>query len=260
MKISKDALIAQLQEMEGDELTPEQIAMVGEALGLLQAAGAPEEPAKEPAEMAADNADDEDEEEDKPAAMSAALASDAPAEEEPAAAMANGDLGALLATFMEQHGVSAEEILAALQPAQDPAAEAVLSRRQGETIAALNTRLAAAEKQLRAYAEREADEAVNALVSGGRILDTGRAEMRALYLSNRKAFDAVTGALPKVVPMGAHASAHEPPTQETPAINEDDEGIKSLRVMLGQAGIKGAKQDEAVRKHLAARRGDATRV
>lgn len=89
--------------------------------------------------------------------------------------------------------------------------------------------------------------------------------------------DAIT--LRLLNPMGDHASAITPPTQEnasltgdenkrstitfepeTPGIDEDSAEVKELRRWLTDAGVPKTKQDERIRIELTARRGDAKRV
>lgn len=133
-------------------------------------------------------------------------------------------------------------------------------RAQDETIRALTARLDGAEGQLREYREHEADEAVEQLVKGGRLLETGRKTFRELFLSNRKLYDEAVLGLPQVVPVKPHALSATPPTQEEPAIDEDDEEVKSLRLSLSRTSLTQEQQDAAVRKHIARRKGPETRV
>lgn len=134
---------------------------------------------------------------------------------------------------------------------EEPASELPLSRAASSTIKALSERIKAAEAQLAAYAEKEADQAVSELIENGYLLENGRAQMKALYLSDRKAFDALKRALPKVVPTGKHASALKAPKAENVFIDESDPEVKAKRVFLSQAGLSKEQIDMALKREAA---------
>lgn len=273
-KIKKADFLSRLRKIEGDEITPDQIAKLAQSMALLDeamAGGESEAPVEE-AEMAADA--------EEPAPMSAtppaALAADAPAEPvvaaeapapeaDPAAAEASSLLEqAMAATGMDLAALI--EALKAMVPGDASAAVAPLSARINEqtlllsankaTIAALSNRAETAEAEVKRYREAEADAAVGVLIESGRILDNGRDDMRALFLSNRKAFDTLSAALPAHVPVGEHAAGQTPPTAETPAIDESDPFVKERRRILSGTwlGKRGKDAvDTAIRKELADR-------
>ena len=56
----------------------------------------------------------------------------------------------------------------------------------------------------------------------------------------------------RYVPLGGHATGAEPPTQESPAIDEDDPRIAGLVRQLSSTPLSKAKRDAAIRRHLAA--------
>lgn len=169
------------------------------------------------------------------------------------------DPAAQIAQLLEAAGVTTfDELLAKVTSAssEGAAAEAVLSARH--QASALERRLSAAEAQLLSYRTEEANRSVEQLVQSGRLLDTGRAFARSLFLSDRKGFEAFTKGLPLAVPVGSHATGHEPPTETTPAIDEADPEVKEMRVWLSNAGIDKADADKIVLKRLSERGADGT--
>lgn len=193
------------------------------------------------------------------AAMHAAAAKDG--------ALADGEGGGEPAVEPAPEEKPAEEASAAAEPAAEPekkdeeeeeqksAASLPLSAHELAAreivITALRDRNTKLEVELRGYREREADDAINALISGGRLLDNARAQMRSLYLSHRETYDAVAASLPQTVPVGRHASAME--HVSATAIPEDDPQVVNLRKQLSAARLPREKQDETIRKALAAR-------
>lgn len=192
-------------------------------------------------------------EEEKKEAEEVALADEPSLEPFMALAEKFGLSLAELAAKLDEKADAVKAALTDEAPASEPAPELPLSAAQA-TIKALSARMNAAEAQLAAYREKEAEQAVAELVEGGHLLDSGRAQMKALYLSNREAFNSIKSALPKIVPTGEHASAivdQGPTTSEL--IDEEDPDVKAKRVFLSQAGIPKDKQDARLKRELAAR-------
>lgn len=284
--VDKSELVSRIRKLEGDKVTPAQVAQLAQSMALLAEAMAgssksePESEPDAPEEPAAMSA--------APATPPAAPAAETPAEpvaaaadtppDAPAADPAADEAGSLLEQAMASLGLDLPGLIEALKGllggAEMPAAVAPLSAKVKEqalllsahttTIKTLSTRAETAEAEVKRYREAEADAAVSVLVESGRILDNGREDMRALYLSNRKAFDTLSAALPAHVPVGEHAAGQTPPTEATPAINEDDPFVKERRrilsnTWLAQRGGKAAV-DEAIRRELAARKNNGVRV
>lgn len=274
MKIDKAEFVRRLRKLEGDEVSAEQISKLAQAMALMDEAtgggsggDAPAEGAPEtPAAMSADTPAE-------PVAAASPAAPEAPSAEPDSDEATEAD--SLAAQLMEATGMTMEQLIAALQSLASggdemPAATAPLSAKLEEqavllsahtkTIAALSARAETAEAEVKRYRETEADKAVDVLISTGRILDNARDEMRGLYLSNRKAFDTLAAALPEVVPVGEHASGQTPPTEETPAIDENDPFVKSRRRLFANTWLPKAEQDAAIIRDMKARKNNGTRV
>jgi phage I-like protein len=288
--VNKADLISHLRKLNAEEITPEMAQQLATALGMLgqvMGGGVGETEAEpmaakgEPEEAAAPSSEPEKDEDKKrpmsvgvataspmatPTALEAApvAAAEAPPEAAPAA-----DPMAALQSFLAEYGLTPEalmELLGGMGGAAEmpPAAPAPLSAklRDAETlltarehaIAVLTKRATEAETALLSYRQKEADREVEALVDSGRCLDSGRAFARNLFLSDRAAFDQYVESLPAIVPVGSHASGHTPPTQDSPAINEEDPHVRSLRRMLSQTKLSQAAQDEAVARSVAQRK------
>ena len=289
MTFSKEALARALEMLDGDDVSMEQLEAAAQMAvaadgGLDEApADEPEAPlAEEPApeeEPEAPLADDmpDDEEEDLPLAdgVAAGEASEAPLmDEEPAeepdaltAAVAplmeafGGDVAALAAALSE----NADAVLSALQggPAE-PAADAPLSASEvnvalsaaKRTAAILGAKVDELEAWKAAREDADADADVDLLVAEGKILDDVRADWKAIRLSDRGRFDKLAASLPQVVPTGTHALSQTPPTEQTPAIDESDPFVIETRRRLSVARVPKAKQDEQIKRRLAARHND----
>lgn len=306
-KIKKADFLSRLRKIEGDEITPDQIAKLAQSMALLDeamAGGGESEP--EPAEDAEMTAETEE-----PTAMSATLAADAPTEpvvaaeapppeSDPAATEAASLLEqAMAATGLDLAGLI--EALKAMAGGGDASA-ATMPLSANDAVKRLNRRVAALTEEnvslksenakikakaaddkeladaqvatlkatnadqsaeLTVYREREADQAVDLLIQSGRILDDQRPIWRKTFLSNRAQFDELTAGLTSVVPVGQHALSQTPPTEATPAINEDDPFVKERRrilsgTWLGQRGKDAV--DAAIRRELAARNTNGVRV
>lgn len=276
MKIKKSDFLSRLRKIEGDEVSVDQITKLAQSMGLLDEAmtgGGSEEPAEE-AELAAET--------EEPAAMSAALsaqpsepvaaAADAPPPETPAEGGPEAEATSLLEQAMQATGMDLAALVEALKAMMgtEPASIAPLSAKVKEqalllsahsaSIKTLSARAETAEAEVARYRDKEASEAVDVLVDSGRILDNARDDFKALYLSNRAAFDRMSAALPEVVPVGEHASAHTPPTVETPAIDESDPFVKQRRRLFANTWLTRAQQDDAIRRDLKARNSNGVRV
>jgi phage I-like protein len=285
--VNKAELISHLRKLEGDDVSDEQVQKLAAALGLLAAAKSPPAaaPGAEEQPPAAAPTDKLEDEKQKPkAAASAALAApDAPvaAATPPASAVAaetpappaeesapapGSEASALLEQLMAQTGMSMEQLCEALKsmmgaPAAAPAPlsaqlkerDLALSARD-HTIRALSQRAEAAEAEVAVYRGKEADDAVSVLIDEGRLLDNARADMRALYLSNRKQFDSLSAALPPVVPVGTHAAGQTPPTEKTPAIDESDPEVAQLRRTLSNTRLPKSAIDAAIQQRISERK------
>lgn len=124
-----------------------------------------------------------------------------------------------------------------------------------DKIKVLSAQCAKQGEELGKYREREADEAVDLLVASGRLLDDAKPRWRKLYLSNREQFDELAAGLPEIVPVGGHAASQTPPTEATPAIDEDDPWVKERRRVLSTTWLRNDPKalDEAIRRELAIR-------
>lgn len=286
VKISKEDLLAALEALDSDDISPEQleaafefaVAKAGQAEPEAPMADEPEPPPAEDAPLA-----------DEPAEDVAAADGEPPAEEVPAAEgemmpPAEGGADAVLAPLMDALGVdlagleaamrdNMDAVVAALMgsapaadaPLADVAASHALSARDNQIKALTST-----VKTLSAWkAEREgkdADREVEVLVCSGRLLDSGRAFARKLYLSDRAGFDAFAASLPAVVPVGEHAApASDTSTSALPPIEETPE-TKELRRVLKAAAknaritLTDAEIDAAVRRRVGAMPARESRV
>lgn len=287
MKISKDALQAALDLLEGDEVSMAELEAAAQMAhaqsGELAEDAAPEEApmmdgADDEEEHAAMDAGDEEDEEhpmSTPAAADAVPLMDEPEEDgEHAASMALAplmeatgmDLAALTAALMENQ----DAVVSALSGALDaPAADAPLSDREATaalsardtTIAALTAQVTTLSEWKAAREQADADRDVSILVSEGLITDDQRADFLAIRLDSRERFDRLAAGLRQVVPTGLHASGLRPPTEHTPSvqIDEADPYVVACRRQMGSVGIPRETQDEQIRRRLAAKRSQ-TRV
>lgn len=262
-KVDKAALISELRKLEGDALSPEQVSQIAGAMAAMDEArsGGPAEPAEE-VEASAEGEDeatvaaaDEDGDE-KPMADKAKLSAGYDEGERAMADMDHAALMQALEAMAAAQGLSLPEFVEALPGMLKPdeAASAPLSRVHEATIHALSARAQSAEKALLAYRQKEAAGEVDVLVRSGRILDTARADMERLYLSDRATYDRLAAALPEVVPVGSHATASAPPTQDTPSIDEADPQVTELRRWLSAARVPREQQDKRIRHELSMRR------
>lgn len=286
--VNKAELISRLRKLQGDAVSAEQTAALATALAMLDQALAMADVVEEEPKPEAPAPEAKPEEEEKPMAASVAASSTQAAPSAPAPVAAadapaappaeqpapeGSDAGGMVQQLMELTGLDLAALGAALQQMLAggmPAAPAPLSARAHElalsardhTIRSLSQRAETAEAEVSVYRGREADAAVDVLIDSGRLLDGARSTMRTLYLSDRKQFDALSAALPEVVPVGQHAAGQTPPTQQTPAIDEDDPQVQRLRRQFANTRLadRKAEQDAAIIKTLALRKQSQTRV
>jgi len=294
MAISKESLAAALDQIEGDEITPEQL----EAAAQFAAAKDGIEPDEPEAEEPALAADEADEEEDEAKAASLAeddedeekkpLADDVPLQD-PDADAAMAALAPLMeATGLDLVGVAAalsenlDAVAAALSGAlQEPAADAPLGAQppgmpggggtpndnMSLSLRTTQTALGAVTKErdkllhrIEDIEAKEAGDAVDAYVEAGVILDDARADMLTLYRQDRGTFGRIVASMKPRVPVGEHAGG-DPEQTDHPAISaadEDTDEIKQLRRMLSATKrLTPAQMDKAVRERIASRRGTA---
>lgn len=288
--VKKETLVEVLDQIEGDEVTAEQLTKAAEFAAAKD--GTLEEEVAEEAPMAEGGPPEEEEEDetatsDEPAADAAPLADDATdaALQDPEADAALAALAPLMeSTGLDLAGIAAaisenlDAVAAALsgaleEPAADaplgalppgmpgPATDLSLSLRTTQTALGTVTKerdeLAG---QLLALREREADEAVAVYVECGAVLDDAAADLRTLYLSDRKAFGRIAASFKQpVVPTGEQTASEHSGTApvaeiEITAEDEKDEEIVGLRRMLKAVNKDKATQDKAVRRVLALRR------
>ena len=289
----KAKLIEAITELDGDALDPQQVLAVAEGLALLEAAKkAPEEP-EEPAAMAdGAEVEEEEEEEDVVPASDAAPEDVVPAADAMPAIEGEGDaaaaalaplaerlgtdivgLAALIAEKVDEvaallEGAGAEPEAApfsdgapevatsdapAIPAAPTPTAVAAGTRAMETTIRGLSQRLAVFEKREKDAERAEAEGLVDDLVTSGRLLDGGRADMVTFALSNRAGFDRVAASLGQAVPTGVIAGPDTATDVDTTPINEADAFVVSLRrTMKGIKGNTKAKEDAAIRAHAKA--------
>lgn len=263
-----------------EKASPEQLVAALDAMGKLLAAheGEAEKPAdKADASKADAPASTEPAAEVVPAAAtvdaSVTLADAepaAPADEEPAP---NVDKLTELAALLEQ--VSGGKSLAAIfdaisanpsgfaellgRAASDTGiadAQAATLAREAGVLRAEVTRLSAVvAEHSRSEAERKlaarrvsVERQVEDLVTSGRLSDASRAAMIELGIEAGDRFDALVASLAPVVPTGTiYASRGPAATRVTSDLAPEHE--TQLRKQLDSAGIRGAKQDQAVARH-----------
>lgn len=278
--VKKDTLVEVLDQIEGEEVTAEQLTKAAEFAAAKDGTLEEETPlqAKEDEEEDEKSlADDDEEDDEKPLAddvtlqdpdADAALAALAPLME-----VTGLDLAALTAAISEKLDAVAAALGGALaEPAADaplgaqppgmpggggePASALALSTTQealGTVTKQRDVLLAKIEEQ----EVREADEAVNVYVASGYVLDNAKADMVALYRQSRDAFNRIVASMKPTVEVGERTP--KPPEQKAlPAISEADEKdpeIKSLRrALTATRQLTSAQIDKAIRGKIAARK------
>lgn len=284
--VKKDTLVEVLDQIEGDEVTAEQLTKAAEFAaakdGTLEEAPMADDTAlqdeDEEDEEKSLAADDEEDEDKKPLAdelplqdpdADAALAAIAPLME------ATGlDIVAVAAAISE----NLDQVAAALGGAlQEPAADAPLGAQPpglpggggapGDAALSLSvtqTALGAVTKErdklltrVEGIEAREADEAVSAYVESGYILDIAKPKMVALYRQDRDGFNQIVACMKPAVEVGERTP--KPPKQkELPAISEadlEDPDIKALhRSLKATRSLTPAQIDKTIREQVAARK------
>lgn len=269
-KISREAIESGLDQLDGKEFTPEQLAALIEALAKMaeaQEGEKAEEPAAAPAAAAAP---------ETPAAL--AVPPPSPAAAPPGASLAEpppppGDAtesGASMffASLMEATGLDEAGLLAALDANKDAIVSMLSSgssdisaAARSPLVTALSAQLAEAKAKLKGYEDKEAaaeaatldaqaDADVDAVIAAGKILPAQKATWRSLARADRPRFVELTKDLPAVVKLGREASAIPAPLEKTlDVLDEKDPRIVEHVAALNRAGVK----DPAIRKkHLTA--------
>jgi phage I-like protein len=283
--ISREAVMAALESLEGKEFAPEQLHALVEGVAALEAAKNPElaEHAVEVEGAGEEMADLKN----APKEMSlAAPAPSAPMAEpvppmigEPAPAIDQGAqdaaemiMGKLTsATGMDAAAIMAaldqnlDAVLAALMGAAAPSAADTASslsvRLLSQQLGAVKERLAGYEKAERAATERALDLEVDALVQDGKILPASREQWRTLARTAREQFRALTATLPRVVPMGREATASATASSNATALGDTildmtDPRVVALTAAMDRAGVQDLKiRATRIREALGKRAG-----
>lgn len=289
MKIKREALLALLEKIEGDEIEAEQLHAAVEAAAAEAIAidGPPPEdesadapplaalPAKDekPVDGKGDAKSDKPADDKKLADDAAALAGDVSQEGAstdfvPAAEDVAADAGAMVASrLMEASGLDEAGLLAAIETNLD----AIVAALQGVGAASdalpmsvklLSDSLVTANAELtrfRANAaatkaadkKRELDGEIGALVTAGKILPGAKDEWRALAAMDLPRFRALAAKLPQVVPLGDEVGGIEAAaaSQLDNVIDMSSPEVRALSAKFDAWGIK----DPAIReKHMRA--------
>lgn len=287
--IKREALVAALESLEGDEFAPEQLHALVEGVSALEAAKNPElaEHAVEVEGAVEEMADLKCGPGYK--ASEAALAAPAPSAPmaeavppmigEPAPAIDQGVqdaaemvMGKLTsATGMDAAAIMAaldtnlDAVLAALMGAAAPSAADTASslsvRLLSQQLGAVKERLAGYEKAERAATERALDLEVDALVQDGKILPASREQWRTLARTAREQFRALSATLPRVVPMGREATATATASSNSTALGDSildmtDPRVVALTAAMDRAGVQDSKiRATRIREALGKRAG-----
>jgi phage I-like protein len=285
--IKRDAMLAALESLEGDEFAPAQLHALVEGVVQLETAKNPDM-AEHEIESAVEGAAEE------MADMSyrskemtlAAPAPSAPMAEavppmigEPAPAIDQGmqDAAEMImgkltsATGMDAAAIMAaldtnlDAVLAALMGAAAPSAADTASslsvRLLSQQLGAVKERLAGYEKAERAATERALDLEVDALVQDGKILPASREQWRTLARTAREQFRALTSTLPRVVPMGREAAATATASSNSTALGDSildmtDPRVVALTAAMDRAGVQDSKiRATRIREALGKRAG-----
>lgn len=266
MKIDKAELIAKLNELEGDELSPEAVAKLAEALALLAEAAA-DKPPDEPEVPAAEVAPASD------APEEAVVATDAPPTGEPVPDTValqfeeegevppedqTSDAGAMaMALLMETLGLDEAGVLAFLEANRDALAglggateepaplDAALSEQVStlsEDVDARDTMIRDLHEKLTKYIDAEqvaaqitAEAEVTELVDAGRLAASQRDWAIKKCKAGGEDWTGVKALLSPVVPTGRHASATNQPISRngsTPEVADDDPRIEMYVLAL----------------------------
>lgn len=283
--ISREAVMAALESLEGKEFAEEQLHALVKGIAALEAAKNPElaEHAVEVEGAGEEMADLKN----APKEMSlAAHAPSAPMAEavppmigEPAPAIDQGvqDAAEMImgrltsATGMDAAAIMAaldqnlDAVLAALMGSAAPSAADTASslsvRLLSQQLGAVKERLAGYEKAERAATERALDLEVDALVQDGKILPASREQWRTLARTAREQFRALTSTLPRVVPMGREATATATASSNATALGDTildmtDPRVVALTAAMDRAGVQDSKiRATRIREALGKRAG-----
>lgn len=259
MKITREAFMAALEALEGDEFDASQLHALVEGAESLAAAAEPAEEAEaamadEPAEEPAKDGDKGDAEE--AAASAAVLDADAPALTDGDAPADGGDAAELLAQFAEVAAMMELDVPGLLAMLREQAAgmsDAENPAALSEQVGALKASVATLSDKLRKYEEREAKEAkaaieaeVDALVKRGVVRLADRPKFVKLAHKDLSSFREIVSTMAPTVPVGSEASAEKPPESEAGALDMTDENVRALRVHLAGYGLS----EEAIKRRL----------
>lgn len=277
--VKREALMAALESLDGEEFAPEQLHALVEGVAKLEAAKNPEA-AEHAVEVEAEQMAEGEGMADlkcgpgKYAASEAALA--APAPSAPMAEPLPGDVPApapaidqgqqdaaqmILGKLTSSTGMDAAAIMAALDqnldavlaalmgaaaPSAADTASSLSVRLLSQQLGAVRERLAAFEAAEKAATEKALDAEVDALVKDGRILPASRDQWRALARSAKDQFRALSSTLPRVVPVGVEAAAGETASSNATALGDTvldmtDPRVVALTVAMDRAGVKDSK-------------------
>ena len=282
--ISREAVMAALESLDGKEFAEEQLHALVTGVAALEAAKSGKTVEHEGEEMKADLKCGPGYE-----ASEAALAMPAPSAPmaepvppmigEPAPAIDQGVqdaaemvMGKLTsATGMDAAAIMAaldqnlDAVLAALMGAAAPSAADTASslsvRLLSQQLGAVKERLAGYEKAERAAADRALDLEVDALVQDGRILPASREQWRTLARTARDQFRALSATLPRVVPMGREATATATASSNATALGDvildmTDPRVVALTAAMDRAGVQDSKiRATRIREALGKRAG-----
>jgi phage I-like protein len=282
--ISREAVMAALESLDGKEFAEEQLHALVTGVAALEAAKSGKTAEHEGEEMEADLKCGPGYE-----ASEAALAAPAPSAPmaeavppmigEPAPAIDQGAqdaaemiMGKLTsATGMDASAIMAaldqnlDAVLAALMGAAAPSAADTASslsvRLLSQQLGAVKERLAGYEKAERAAADRALDLEVDALVQDGRILPASREQWRTLARTARDQFRALSATLPRVVPMGREATATATASSNATALGDTildmtDPRVVALTAAMDRAGVQDSKiRATRIREALGKRAG-----
>ena len=282
--ISREAVMAALESLDGKEFAEEQLHALVTGVAALEAAKSGKTVEHEGEEMEADLKCGPGYE-----ASEAALAAPAPSAPmaeavppmigEPAPAIDQGAqdaaemiMGKLTsATGMDASAIMAaldqnlDAVLAALMGAAAPSAADTASslsvRLLSQQLGAVKERLAGYEKAERAAADRALDLEVDALVQDGRILPASREQWRTLARTARDQFRALSATLPRVVPMGREATATATASSNATALGDTildmtDPRVVALTAAMDRAGVQDSKiRATRIREALGKRAG-----
>jgi hypothetical protein len=289
--IKRDAMLAALESLEGDEFAPAQLHALVEGVVQLETAKNPDMAEHEVESTVEGAAEEMADLKCGPGykASEAALAAPAPSAPmaeavppmigEPAPAIDQGmqDAAEMImgkltsATGMDAAAIMAaldqnlDAVLAALMGSAAPSAADTASslsvRLLSQQLGAVKERLAGYEKAERAATERALDLEVDALVQDGKILPASREQWRTLARTAREQFRALTSTLPRVVPMGREATATATASSNATALGDTildmtDPRVVALTAAMDRAGVQDSKiRATRIREALGKRAG-----